>query len=55
MVEEVAIAHAISHLRKVLRDGPNASNVIETVSKRGYRFTASVETLRGGVTRAPHT
>jgi len=30
---------------KVLRDGPNASNVIETVSKHGYRFTASVETL----------
>jgi TolB-like protein len=45
MVEEVAIAHAISHLRKVLRDGPNTSNVIETVSKRGYRFTAPVETL----------
>ena len=45
MVEEVAIAHAISHLRKVLRNGSNASNVIETVSKRGYRFTASVETI----------
>jgi Tol biopolymer transport system component/DNA-binding winged helix-turn-helix (wHTH) protein len=45
MVEEVAVAHAISHLRKVLRDGPDASNVIETVSKRGYRFTASVEIL----------
>src|SRR5271170_3263843 len=45
VVEEVAIAHAISHLRKVLHDGPNASKIIETVSKRGYRFTASVETL----------
>ena len=35
MVEEVAIAHAISHIRKALREAPNGSNLIETVPKRG--------------------
>lgn len=44
-VEEVALAHTISQLRKVLRDGTQESDPIETVPKHGYRFTARVESL----------
>ncbi len=45
-VEEVALAHCISHLRKVLREGSDNSRFIETVPKRGYRFIAPVEVVR---------
>ena len=34
-VEEVALAHCISHLRKALRDGTHGCTFIETVPKRG--------------------
>src|ERR1700724_1611532 len=37
-VEEVALAHCISHLRKALRVGTQDCTFIETVPKRGYRF-----------------
>ncbi len=43
-VEENNLAQNISHLRKVLGEGKNGAKFIETVSKRGYRFIASVET-----------
>ncbi len=42
-VEENNLAQNISHLRKVLGDGKDGARFIETVSKRGYRFIASVE------------
>ena len=45
-VEEVALAHCISHLRKALRDGTEECGFIETVPKRGYRFIAAVEAVR---------
>jgi TolB-like protein/Flp pilus assembly protein TadD len=45
-VEEVALAHAISQLRKALRNGAEEADFIETVPKHGYRFTASVEIVR---------
>lgn len=41
-VEEVAIAQNVSQLRKTLDNGPGAKSLIETVSKRGYRFVGSV-------------
>ncbi len=44
-VEEVALAHAISQLRKALGNGA-VSGFIQTVPKRGYRFTAPVEVIR---------
>ena len=44
-VEEVALAHAISHLRKVLNNGTDDAGFIETVPKRGYRFAAPVEII----------
>ena len=44
-VEEVALAHAISQLRKALRDGMDGSSFIETVPKRGYRFGAPVDVV----------
>ena len=44
VVEEQALAHNISQLRKVLHDPAEAPRFIETVPKRGYRFIASVRT-----------
>jgi len=41
-VEEVALAHCISHLRKALRNGTQGRTFIETVPKRGYKFVAAV-------------
>jgi TolB-like protein/Flp pilus assembly protein TadD len=44
-VEEVALAHGISQLRKALRDGVDGRKFIETVPKRGYRFVAPVAVM----------
>ncbi len=44
-VEENNLAQNISHLRRVLGDGKDGAKFIETVSKRGYRFIASVEII----------
>lgn len=52
-VEEVALAHAISQLRKALRNGAEEADFIETVPKRGYRFTAPVEVFREESREAP--
>ncbi len=41
-VEEVALAHNISQLRKALGDTTEQPRFIETVPKRGYRFIAAV-------------
>ena len=43
-VEEVTLAHSISELRKNLGNGQGS--YIETVAKRGYRFTAQVKVIR---------
>ena len=58
-VEEVALAHGVSQLRKALGDGRDGRRFIETVPKRGYRFVAPVELVgppppepRAGVTLA---
>ena len=51
-VEEVSLAHAISEVRKALRGGSNESDFIETVPKRGYRFTAPLEEINR--TEPPH-
>ena len=44
-VEEVALAHNISQLRKALRDTTEQPRFIETVPKRGYRFIAAVREM----------
>src|ERR1039458_4388539 len=44
-VEEVSLAHAISQLRKALREGTDGTSFIETVPKRGYRFIVPVEVV----------
>jgi TolB-like protein/tetratricopeptide (TPR) repeat protein len=41
-VEEVALAHSISQVRKVLRSAVSDADFIETVPTRGYRFVAAV-------------
>ena len=43
IVEEVAVAHNVSQIRKALRTGTSEDAYIETVPKRGYRFIAPVE------------
>ena len=57
MVEEVGLARNISLLRKAL--GDDGEGYIETIAKRGYRFTAEVDqpasmlgdTAQAGATR----
>jgi DNA-binding winged helix-turn-helix (wHTH) protein/Tol biopolymer transport system component len=44
-VEDVALAQNISQLRKALSDGNNGSQMIQTVPKRGYRFTVPVRRI----------
>jgi len=45
VVEQVALPHAISQIRKAL--GWNSQlELIETVPKRGYRFVAPVEVVQ---------
>jgi DNA-binding winged helix-turn-helix (wHTH) protein len=56
IVEEVAVAHSVSQVRKALRSGRLEIEYIETVPKRGYRFVAPVEIVAhqlriGGATR----
>src|SRR5271166_5304026 len=41
-VEDGALAHNISQLRKALSDGENGTQMIQTVPKRGYRFAVPV-------------
>ena len=53
-VEEAVITQNISDLRKMLREGGNNSQYIETIPKRGYRFTAPVrEVIQGDGSLSP--
>ena len=52
-VEEVALAHNISYLRKALRGGTQSAAPIETVPKHGYRFTERVETIEASPSSPP--
>jgi TolB-like protein/DNA-binding winged helix-turn-helix (wHTH) protein len=52
VVEEVALAHNVSQLRKALGDPAEGPKFIETVPKRGYRFIAAVR-QRGEPRAAP--
>ncbi len=47
-VEEVGLARNISALRKVLEDGSDQHQYIDTVPKRGYRFRAEVREWEEG-------
>ncbi|HEY7914613.1 MAG TPA: tetratricopeptide repeat protein [Blastocatellia bacterium] len=46
-VEEVNLAHNVSILRKVLSQGAPEQSYIQTVPRRGYRFTAEVRQIGG--------
>src|SRR5260221_10572180 len=52
-VEEANLTVNISNLRKTLGEGPEGSQYIETVPKRGYRFVIPVTELRNGDETAP--
>ena len=41
-VEEGNLTQNVSLLRKALGEGPNGHRYIETIARRGYRFTATV-------------
>ena len=47
-VEEVALPHNISYLRKALSNGSDGPTLIETIPKRGYRFIGSVQVVNDG-------
>lgn len=51
VVDENSLAKVISDVRRVLGEGSKAPGCIATVPRRGYRFTANVEVLRGADTR----
>jgi len=51
VVEEVALAHNVSQLRKALGDLVENPRFIETVPKRGYRFIGAAKTLREPILR----
>jgi DNA-binding winged helix-turn-helix (wHTH) protein/TolB-like protein/Tfp pilus assembly protein PilF len=52
-VEEANLTVNISNLRKTLGEGPEGSQYIETVPKRGYRFVIPVTELRNEYETAP--
>jgi DNA-binding winged helix-turn-helix (wHTH) protein len=52
VVEENNLDHNISNLRRVLCEGQNGSQFIETVPRQGYRFVADVTTENGNHTSA---
>ena len=52
-VEDVALAHNISQLRKALGKGVAGAHLIATVPKRGYRFLAEVEAVPGLQEKTP--
>jgi DNA-binding winged helix-turn-helix (wHTH) protein/TolB-like protein/tetratricopeptide (TPR) repeat protein len=45
IVEESNLTQAISVLRKILGEGADGRSWIETIPKRGYRFSAEVKTI----------
>src|SRR5205807_2757033 len=47
-VEEANLSQSIFTLRKVLGENANGEQYIETIPKRGYRFTAAVEEVYEG-------
>src|SRR5271157_3632607 len=47
-VEEGTLAQNIATLRKALGEGPDQRSYIETVPRRGYRFSAAVERVETG-------
>lgn len=47
-VEEANLSMNVSAARRALGEGPGEHRYIETVSKRGYRFVASVRVLSNG-------
>lgn len=47
IVLEANLANAVAEIRKALGDDPKAPRFVATVSRRGYRFSASVEPERG--------
>ena len=52
VVEEANLSYHVFAIRKALGDSDNG-RFIETVPKRGYRFTAHVEPLNGGNGTSP--
>jgi DNA-binding winged helix-turn-helix (wHTH) protein len=46
-VEEANLTVSIATLRKILGEGPGGSQFIETVPKKGYRFTVAVREVPG--------
>jgi len=48
VVLEANLGNAVAEIRKALGDDPKSPAYVCTVSRRGYRFAAPVEVIRGG-------
>jgi len=53
VVEENNLSQTISGLRRALGDGPQGSQYIQTVARRGFRFIADVTVLPDAAAAAP--
>ena len=54
-VTDDSLIHAISVLRRALGDNPAQASFIETIPRRGYRFTGHVEPAEDAVQAEPVT
>jgi DNA-binding winged helix-turn-helix (wHTH) protein len=54
VVLEANLGNAVAEIRKALGDDPRSPKYIATVSRRGYRFSASVETSGPAEAARPH-
>jgi len=52
-INEEALAHCISQLRRALGDSPHKCRFIKTVPKRGYRFVAATEVVPAAAREVP--
>ncbi|MEQ1762910.1 MAG: winged helix-turn-helix domain-containing protein [Pyrinomonadaceae bacterium] len=53
-VEEANLIQNIHALRKFLGDAPDGRPMIETLRRRGYRFTADLKTPKDGLEKTPN-
>ena len=55
VVLEANLGNAVAEIRKALGDDPKSPKYIATVSRRGYRFSGSVEAPGSAAAARPHT
>jgi len=54
IVLEANLGNAVAEIRKALGDDPKSPRYVATVSRRGYRFSGTVDPIAADSTPAPH-